>query len=90
MNPDYSKLITFLYENDQCCMQVRQQTQLEKLIDHIKSYFEIDSNQTLNFIDIKREVVVVPSLAIDFWMCSSDDVPVYRIKISNSQICEFF
>lgn len=85
MNSHNYKQITFVYKDDQYFMQVNASIPLRDFVDQIKTYFNIEPDENVAFINAKTEMGLAPAMAIDFWEFSTDEVPVYRIKTSNSE-----
>ena len=79
------KEITFISGNDRRTIGVNQSFTMEKLNDQLKVLFNFKSNETLAFIEDKKQMALMAVAVHDLWEFSTDAVPIYQIIAKNSK-----
>jgi hypothetical protein len=88
MSSNDTKPIKFIYQTDEYVLNVGQSIPVERLLDQVKTHFDIQSDNSLDFIDIDTNMGLAPGSTRDFWDNITEKMPVYRIKVKKSK--EFY
>ncbi|CAF3378519.1 unnamed protein product [Rotaria socialis] len=83
MKSNNSRLIKFIYKNNEVELKVNINVPLEHLISNIKMSFDISYDADIQLTDVNKNVINVPGVTSDLWSVNQAEIPTYRIKAGN-------